>query len=235
MNKFSALKTDTTTGLIISSIITYISAQKCPDLRTDLSSELYQHAVSYNSNTKTFNLEFDWDGKTKIIYDPSTESSCSGINNKDNSICKLACSDGKNSPVIKGLPRAVFGRRRRPNTSKHHIFKCKCSNDDIGREICFWEIQERNFMNPMSCDPVGSGIKYGRRRSTVKTVPWEKTVRRGRRRTKEFDERHLGWWEEALRIQSDKKTKNIIFQTYFRIIFSTYFFMKDRRANFFKL
>ena len=191
--------------------INLITSQKCPDLRTDLSTELYQHAVSYNSNTKTFDLEFDWEGRTKIIYDPRFQSninSCSGVENTDKSICKLACSDENNSPVIKGLPKGVFGRRRKANTSKHHIFKCTCSGDEQGRELCFWQIQERNFMNPMSCDPVGSGIKYGKRRLTVKTVPWKKSVRHGRRRVKEFDERHNEWWETAIKIQY-KIGKNI--------------------------
>ena len=79
----------------------------------------------------------------------------------------------------------------------------------LGRlfQYTIWEMQERNFMNPMSCDPNGSGIKYGRRRSTVKTFPWMKTVRRGRRRTKEFDERHTEWWEKALELQHGIKEK----------------------------
>ena len=196
----------------------YAKNAKCPDLKTDLltNKQLYSHATLYGVNTRNFSkIDYDWDGHVKLDYDSAYAPACKGEQNENGSQCRLLCADKRQDPQIRGLPRFLFGRRNRAADSKYHVFTCMCSQDEKARELCFWAMEEKFFVKPMSCDPQNSKISYkGQNKLEVGTYPWQKIVgMTGKRRRRKpifgFDDRQLTWWEEGLRIRATENSVEV--------------------------
>jgi len=196
----------------------YAKNAKCPDLKIDLlnNKKLYSHATLYGVNTRNFSkIDYDWDGHVKLDYDSAYAPACKGEQNENGSQCRLLCADKRQDPQIRGLPRFLFGRRNRAAESKYHVFTCMCSQDERAREFCFWAMEEKFFVKPMSCDPKNSRISYkGHQKLEVINYPWERVVgmtgkRRRRKPIYDLDDRQLTWWEEGLRIRAAENSVEV--------------------------
>jgi len=114
----------------------------------------------------------DDDPETAMFYSRETHAICSGVANNNGDICIFGCP-GKSQNVTENVNNEIFAGQiwrhfdkvpKDERSSYHHHFRCTCSVDDIGNELCWWQALEAFWLNPLSCEAPAEGVRMVRNR-----------------------------------------------------------------------
>lgn len=147
---------------------------KCGDLFSDYEnlSDLYSYLPVHGIGIlHVAPIQFDLESGLK--YSSNTSEICSGKSNYHKDLCFLEC-DNKPNGGVAGQPLRARGAyealhagkemfagdagdfgftkaNRQSRDSYHHVFRCLCTGDEKGRELCFWAPVEQYWANKRSC------------------------------------------------------------------------------------